>query len=64
MRVWDLEAGAALHALPGHDGSVAAVAVSADGRRAVSGGDDGTVRVWDLETGRVRAHPDRPRPRR
>ena len=27
------------------------MAVSADGRRAVSGGDDGTVRVWDLDTG-------------
>ena len=28
-----------------------AVAVSADGRRAVSGGYDGTVRVWDLGSG-------------
>ena len=28
-----------------------AVAVSADGRRAVSGGGDGTVRAWDLEEG-------------
>ena len=27
------------------------MAVSADGRRAVSGGGDGTVRVWDLDTG-------------
>ena len=36
-----------------HDGGVWAVAVSADGRRAVSGGDDGTVRVWDLEAGTV-----------
>jgi hypothetical protein len=27
------------------------VAVSADGARAVSGGDDGTVRVWNLATG-------------
>lgn len=28
-----------------------AVAVTADGRRAVSGGHDGTVRAWDLEEG-------------
>ena len=32
-----------------------AVAVSADGRRAVSGADDGTVRVWDLDTGQQQA---------
>jgi WD40 repeat protein len=31
---------------------VYAVAVSADGRRAVSGAGDGTVRVWDLDTGK------------
>ena len=29
---------------------VHSVAVTADSRRAVSGGLDGTVRVWDLET--------------
>ena len=34
--------------LIGHTSSVRAVAVSADGRTAVSGGTDGTVRVWDL----------------
>ena len=53
--------GAPLHTLTGHDGAVRAVAVSADGRRAVSGGGDGTVRVWDLDTGHAAAHPDRPR---
>ena len=32
-----------------------AVAVTADGTRAVSGGYDGTVRVWDLATGQQQA---------
>ena len=35
----------------GHDGPVQAVALSADGQLAVSGGSDGTVRVWDPATG-------------
>ena len=43
------------HILTGHTGWVESVAVTADGTRAVSGGEDGTVRVWDLATGRSRA---------
>jgi WD40 repeat protein len=35
-------------ALPGHAGGLATVAVSADGRWAVTGGADGTARVWRL----------------
>jgi len=31
------------------------VAVTADGTTALSGGGDGTVRVWDLATGQLRA---------
>jgi tRNA A-37 threonylcarbamoyl transferase component Bud32 len=35
--------------LLGHTGEVRSVAVSADRRRIVSGGQDGTVKVWDAE---------------
>jgi WD40 repeat protein len=41
--------------LTGHAGPVRAVTVSRNGGRAVSGSDDGTVRVWDLATGREEA---------
>jgi WD40 repeat protein len=34
------------------DGLVLGVAVSADGRRAVSASDDGTLKVWDVGSGR------------
>eukprot|EP00741_Cyanophora_paradoxa_P018180 tig00021038_g17553.t1 len=38
-------------AFHGHTKSVNAVAVTPDGKRAVSGADDKTLRVWDLESG-------------
>ena len=63
VRVWDSDSGSALHTLTGHDrwvhtpdgrGGVRAVAISADGRHAVSGGTDWTVRVWSLDSGAAR----------
>ena len=51
LRVWDLESGACLRALGGHE-AVESVSVTRDGRRAVSAGRwDNTLRVWDLESG-------------
>ena len=46
----------------GHDGHVFAVATSADGQRIASGGQDATVRVWDVPSrtciGTLRGHRD------
>jgi WD40 repeat protein len=38
--------------LRGHDKRITSVALSPDGRRLVSGSDDKTIRVWDVQTGR------------
>ncbi|MFI7672816.1 protein kinase [Actinophytocola sp. NPDC049390] len=45
--------------LSGHEGPVQSVAFSPDGDRLVSGGIDGTIRVWDMATreGRVLFEP-------
>ena len=48
-------AGRAAPTLEGHGGGVRAVAVTPDGRRAVSGSDDQTLKVWDLEPGALLA---------
>ena len=45
------ESPALLRVLNGHKGVVTSVALSGDGRYIVSGSDDGTVAVWDLQTG-------------
>ena len=41
--------------LLGHTGPVSGIAMTADGRRALSGGVDGTLRLWDLIEGRALA---------
>ena len=41
------------HVLEGHTSSVRSVAITPDGRKAVSASGDGTLRVWSLETGLV-----------
>ncbi len=42
-----------LKVLEGHTGPVAAVAISVDGSKIISGSLDKTVRVWSMETGEV-----------
>jgi hypothetical protein len=50
--VWDVFTGELLHTLSGHTGRVHAVALSLDGRLALTGSMDTTARVWDTATGR------------
>lgn len=51
-----------VHALRGHKGAVFMVAVTPDGRRALTTGIDGTLRTWNLASGaevsRIQAHED------
>jgi hypothetical protein len=52
---WDADSGELSTPWTGHAGEVTAVALSADGRTAVSGSDRGEVILWDVERGQERA---------
>jgi serine/threonine protein kinase len=57
LRLWDARTGRGLRRLEGHRGVVFCVAVSPDGKRALSGGGgeekDHALRYWNLETGKL-----------
>ena len=50
--MWDVATGKEYRKLIGHKSSVISLAFAGDGRRLVSGGDDGTVRIWEVDGGK------------
>jgi WD40 repeat protein len=62
INVWDATNGSQSLALRGHSAKVISLAVSADGKRIVSGDENGTVKVWDAKSGHellsFRGNPD------
>jgi WD40 repeat protein len=51
LQVWDLDSGRELRTFEGHKRGVSWIALTVDGKRAVSAGGDHTMVVWDLENG-------------
>ena len=52
LKVWDVASGRELRTLAGHTREVNAVALTPDGRLAVSASWDDTLKVWDVASGR------------
>jgi len=49
--LWSLETGGLRRSFAGHSGGVNALAVSNNNKILVTGGEDGTVKIWDFATG-------------
>jgi len=58
----DCATGATIHSFVGHTKFISAIAISQDGRQALTSAIDTTVRLWDLESGKelrqLRGHTD------
>ncbi len=51
VHIWNLKNRKEVGTWAGHQGMISSIAISANGRRVVTGSYDGTVILWDSETG-------------
>ncbi|KAI0092685.1 WD40-repeat-containing domain protein [Irpex rosettiformis] len=49
--VWDLESGRITAKMSGHTGPIWSLALSHDGERVITGGEDNTCRIWETNSG-------------
>jgi WD40 repeat protein len=58
IRVWDVAKRKELRRLEGHTNTVGALAFAPGGKVALSGGRDGSLRLWNIDTGKELARAD------
>ncbi|MCA9052634.1 MAG: protein kinase, partial [Planctomycetaceae bacterium] len=51
LTVWDFESGSIAFQARAHVGAVHSIFITTDGRRLITGGEDGLVKIWDMRTG-------------
>ena len=52
VTLWDAQTGLPKFTLTGHNADISAATFSADGSQVATGSDDGTVKLWNVATGR------------
>jgi len=52
IHIWDIQTREIMHTLKGHEKTTECLAFSPDGKTLASGGWDGTMRLWDVQTGK------------
>ena len=58
MRLWNVEDGKLSLTFKGHKNWITSLAVSSDGKQAITTSDDLTIKVWDMNNGKEFASLD------
>ena len=54
IEVWDLASGKLINEMKGHESKINSFVFSTDGKEIISSADDNTVKVWDIETNKLK----------